>query len=62
MDTSQKRDRDRKKRQRREDKAVRKKQRAEQKALGILPGEGQNLGDDLNAFPKPEGFPPPATS
>lgn len=53
MDSSQKRDRDRKQRQRRQEKAVRRKERAEQKVLRRTTPELLYVPPDLNS-PGPE--------
>lgn len=64
MDSSQKRDRDRKQRQRRQDKEVRKKDRAEQKVLrkaGLLAPftEPESVdGAQPKGDPAPENLPP----
>ena len=49
MDSSQKRDRDRKQRQRRQDKEVRRKERAEQKILRRTTPELLHIPPDLNS-------------
>jgi len=60
VDSSQKRDRDRKQRQRRQDKEVRRKERAEQKILRRTTPELLHIPPDLNS-PGPQVENGPAT-